>query len=87
MFISTFTHKSKKMLGIGLGIVLVSYILNAISSMSSSVEFVKYLSIFTLANTRNVIINNEINFTVIIISTCISLLFAFLIINRYRLTL
>ena len=84
MFISTFTHKSKKMLGIGLGIVLVSYILNAISSMSSSVEFVKYLSIFTLANTRNVIINNEINFTVIIISTCISLLFAFLIINRYN---
>ena len=84
MFISTFTHKSKKMLSIGLGIVLVSYILNAVSSMSSSVEFLKYVSIFTLANTRNVIMYNEIEFSVILVSVCLSALLGLLIVTRYN---
>src|SRR5574344_61334 len=33
MFFSTFTHKTKKMLGISLGIVFVSYILQILSSL------------------------------------------------------
>jgi len=61
MFFSTFTHKTKKMLGISLGIVLVSYFLQMLSQISENVEFLKYASVFTLADTRNVITEVAIN--------------------------
>ena len=55
------THKTKKTMGISLGIVFASYFLNVISEMGESTEFLKYTSIFTLADIRNVIINVSIN--------------------------
>ena len=61
MFISTFTHKTKKTIGISLGIVFISYFLNIISEMSESTEFLKYISIFTLSDIRNVITDVAIN--------------------------
>ena len=60
MFLSTFTHKTKKMLGLSLGIVLISYVFNVLSSIADSTEFLKYLSVFTLADIRSVIINISI---------------------------
>ena len=57
LFLSTFTHKTKKTLGISLGIVFASYFLNIISELGESTEFLKYISIFTLADIRNVIID------------------------------
>ena len=54
LYVSTFTHKTKKMLGVGLGIVLVSYLLQTLSVASQSVEFLQYFSVFTLADTRNI---------------------------------
>ena len=42
MFFSTFTHKTKKMLGISLGIVLISYVLQVLSSLADTTEFLKY---------------------------------------------
>ena len=61
LFISTFTHKTKKTLGISLGIVFISYFLQIISELNEKTEFLKYVSIFTLADIRNVIINIAIN--------------------------
>lgn len=61
LFLSTFTHKTKKTLGISLGIVFASYFFNIIAEMGESTEFLKYVSVYTLADIRNVILNASIN--------------------------
>ena len=73
MLISTFMHRSRAMMGISLGCVFVSYILNMFSGMSDKTEFLKYFSVFTLADIRNVMVNIEINPMMIIISILISI--------------
>ncbi|MDO5555956.1 MAG: ABC transporter permease subunit [Clostridia bacterium] len=84
MFLSTFTHKSKKMLGLSLGIVLIGYVLQMFSSIAESTEFLKYFSMFTLADIRNVIIDVKINPIMIIITACSSVIFLVLTIIRYN---
>ena len=84
MFLSTFTHKTKKMLGISLGVVFISYILQTLSTMSSNVEFLKYFSAFTLSDIRNVIVNVSINPVMVIITFIISIIFFILTIIRYN---
>lgn len=59
-FIATFTHKTKKMLGISIGMVFAMYILGVISEMGESVKGLKYISAFTLADSRSVITNTEL---------------------------
>ena len=84
MFLSTFTHKTKKMVGLSLGIVLISYALQTLSSMSETTEFLKYFSLFTLADIRNVIVDVTINPAVVLIAICISLVFLILTIIHYN---
>lgn len=84
MFLSTFTHKTKKMLGISLGIVLISYVLQILSSLADSTEFLKYFSIFTLADTRNVVVKSAINPFIVIISLGISIIFFILTLIHYN---
>ena len=84
MYISTFTHKTKKTIGISLGIVLISYILQILSTMSDKTEFLKYFSIFTLADIRNVILNIAINPRIVIISIILSIIFLILTIINYN---
>lgn len=82
MFLSTFTHKTKKMFGISLAIVLISYFLQMLSQIADSVEFLKYASIFTLADIRNVIVDVSINPIMIIITVIlIGIFFSLTIIN------
>ena len=83
LFLSTFTHKTKKTLGISLGIVFASYFLNVISEMGESTEFLKYISIFTLADIRNVIVNVSINPLMVILAIGITAIFMILTIIRY----
>ncbi|MBO5478876.1 MAG: ABC transporter permease subunit [Clostridia bacterium] len=83
IFLSTFTHKTKKTMGISLGIVFASYFLNIISEMGESTEFLKYISIFTLADIRNVIINVSINPWMVVLSVAITIAFMMLTIIRY----
>ena len=78
LFLSTFTHKTKKTLGISLGIVFASYFLNVISEMGESTEFLKYISIFTLADIRNVIVNVSINPLMVVLSIGITAIFMIL---------
>ena len=68
LFISTFMHKTKNTIGISLGLVFLFYVLNVLSELSSKVEFIKYFSIYTLADIRNVIAKCSINPIMIIIS-------------------
>lgn len=84
LFLSTFTHKQKKMLGISLGVVLVSYILQVLSTLSEKVDFLKYFSAFTLADVRNVITNIKISPIMILITLCLSLIFIALTIIHYN---
>ena len=84
LFLSTFTHKTKKTLGISLGIVFVSYFLNVISEIGESTEFLKYISIFTLADIRNVILNVSINPILVVLAICITIVFMILTMIHYE---
>ena len=83
LFLSTFTHKTKKTLGISLGIVFASYFLNIISELSENTEFLKYISVFTLADIRNVIVDVSINPVMVILSIIITVIFIFLAVVHY----
>ena len=84
LFLSTFTHKTKKTLGISLGIVFASYFLNVISEMGESTEFLKYISIFTLADIRNVFINVSINPLMVVLALGIAAIFMILTMIHYE---
>ena len=84
LFISTFTNKTKKMLGVSLGIVLISYILNTISSLSEKVEFLKYFSVFTLSDIRNVITKVVIDSKMILICLAGCILFLIITLINYN---
>ena len=84
LFLSTFTHKTKKTLGISLGIVFASYFLNVISEMGESTEFLKYISIFTLADIRNVIVDVTINPLMVALAIGITVIFMILTIIHYN---
>ena len=84
LFISTFTHKTKKTLGISLGIVFISYILQTLSTIAEPVEFLKYFSVFTLADIRNVIVDVSINPLMVILTILLSVIFLVLTIAHYN---
>ena len=83
LFISTFLHKTKKTFSLSLGLVFIFYVLNVISELSSNVEFIKYFSIYTLADIRNVISKVEINSINIFISLFINIIFIIISYIRY----
>lgn len=84
LFLSSFAHKTKNTLGISLAIVFISYFLNIASEMSDSVEFLKYVSFFTLADVRGVIINVSINPFIVFISLLLTSIFIFLTLVVYN---
>ena len=84
LFLSTFTHKTKKTLGISLGLVFISYFLQILSEISDKTEFLKYISVFTLADIRNVIVNISIDPIMIIISISLFIVFTILTIIHYE---
>lgn len=83
MFIGTIV-KPKNIIGIGLGITLVSYVLQTLSGLSESVEFLKFVSVFTLSDIRTVLIDNAINPVMIIISLILSIIFLLGIVYKYN---
>ena len=83
LFISTFLHSTKASIGIGLGIVFIEYILSVISELSNEVEKIKYFTIYTLTDLRNVITNIEINPIMILISLLITVIFIVLSYIKY----
>ncbi len=84
LFLSTFARKTKKMLGISLGLVMLSYVFNTISSLSENTEYLKYFSAFTLSDIRNVITDVSIKPVMILISLLIDSVFLCLTIIRYN---
>ena len=84
MFLSTFTNKTKKMLGVSLGFVVLNYAINTLSSLSENIEFLKYFSVFTLCDIRNVIINTSIDVKMLCVSLLICIIFICLTITKYN---
>ena len=84
LFISTFMHKTKGIIGIGLGLVLIFYFLNVAAELSDKVEFFKYFSLYTLADTRNIIENTKISIVCILVSIALSAIFVVLTYFRYN---
>lgn len=84
LFISTLVKKTKNTFSLGLGITLVSYFMLILSEMSKESEFFKYLSVYTLADIRNVILNVKFNPIMIIISILITIVFIGLSFIRYE---
>lgn len=84
LFISTFSHKTKKTFGYCLGIVFISYFLQIFSEISEVTEFFKYLTVYTLSDVRNVIIDVSINPIMVIISILITCLFILCANVRYE---
>lgn len=76
LFISTLIKRDKKVLGLSLGLVFIFYIVSMLSEISDKVEFLKYFSLYTLTDTRNIIANCEINIWCILISVILSVVFA-----------
>ena len=83
LFLSTFAHKTRKTIGISLGIVFISYFLNIVSEMNESTAFLKYISIFTLADIRNVIVEASINPIMVLLSIIITAIFIILSVLHY----
>lgn len=83
LFISTFLHKTKKSLGISLGLVFIFYFLNILSELSNKIEVLKYFSIYTLADNRNILSTSNINPLCIVISILITALFIIISYIRY----
>lgn len=84
MFVSTFFKKTSKIFGLSIGITFISYFLNVISDMNESVEALKYISVYTLADVRSVITDVKINPVYILISLVIAVLMLVLTLYRYE---
>lgn len=84
LFISTFTNKTRKVLPISLGFVFISYFLLVVSEMSDKIKFLKYFSVYTLADTRGIILNSSIKIIYIILSLLITLVLLILSLTRYK---
>ena len=84
LFISMFFHKNKKMIGISLGVVFIFYIISIVSELSKSVEFLKYFTVYTLTDARNIMSKVEFNPIMIVISLAITVLFIALSYIKYN---
>lgn len=84
LFLSTFAHKTKNTVGISLGIVFASYFFNIVSELSEETEFLRYISAFTLADIRNVILEVEINPYMILTAGGLSAMLIGLTLVRYQ---
>ena len=84
LFLSTFLHKTKKTIAISFGLVFIFYLLNIISELSTSVEFFKYFTVYTLADFRNIITNGSLNPILIVISVAITIVLIFGSYIRYN---
>ena len=75
LFISTFRHKTKKVIGISLGMVFLFYFLQIISDLGEKTKVLRYYIIYTLSDTINIVSKTNLNSVMIIISLALTLLF------------
>lgn len=84
LFLSTFRHKTKKTLGISLGMVFFFYFLQIVSELGEKTKALRYFTIYTLADTRNIVSKTVMNPWMILISIAITFVFIVLTFLRYE---
>ena len=75
LFLSTFRHKTKKTIGISLGMVFFFYFLQIVSELGEKTKVLRYFTIYTLADTRNIVAKTAFNPWMIAISLVITTVF------------
>lgn len=61
LFISNFLRKTKKSMGVSIGLVFINYFMQIIGGMGDKVKIIKDISLFEFASSRYIIINDKIN--------------------------
>ncbi len=84
MFVGTFFNKTRRTMGLGVAIPLAAYFIQVISMMSDKVEWLKYLTPYSLAPSRQIITDEILAGNYIIFSGVISIIFGLLIYYRYN---
>ena len=84
LFVSTFTHKHKKVLPISLAFVFASYLFVTLSELNEKVIFLKYFSVYTLADIRGIISDERIKIQYVLISIVLTTLLIILSVFRYN---
>ncbi len=82
--ISTFFKKTKQVNALSFGIVFLSYFLYSFSALSEEIKFLKYLSVYTLSDIREVIQNNSINILYTVLAILIVVIISIVIFVRYN---
>ncbi len=81
--ISIFLTKTRKSIGINLGVLFGFYLLNVLGAMSDKIEFLKYLSPFYYINARSIITDSKVDGLNCIIILAVSLIFIVLSYKLY----
>ncbi len=84
LFLSAIAKKNKKIIGLSLGLVFIFYFINLVSEISDKVEFLKYFSLYSLCDIRNIITNTKLSIWCILISVIISIGFCFISFIMYN---
>ena len=72
LFISMFLKNTKKSLLIAIGLTFISYFFLIIGEIDEATTFFKYFSIFSFADTRNIILEGKMNILLILGSLILS---------------
>ncbi len=84
LLISMFFKKTNATLPISIGLVLGFYLLDILTKLSDKLEWLKYLTPITLADTRNLIVNNEFNILYVLITVIICIVLSAFSIKLYN---
>ena len=82
-FIGTFFTKARKAMGIVLGFVMGTYVLNMVAKMSDSVSFLKYFSPFGYVDSSSILKDGSLEISAVII-VGIAVIFMALLFKRYN---
>lgn len=88
--LSCIMRKTRNILSISMGIVFVQYFFHIMSGVTSKLENLKYISLFSYVDSANIISNNALDMIYVLIMTLIILLCAassFIIYERKDITL
>ncbi|NLC48706.1 MAG: ABC transporter permease subunit, partial [Tenericutes bacterium] len=84
LLLSVVIRNTKSMIGISLALVFISYLLQIIGSISSSVKILKQISFFEFVSIRYLIENLHINYIYLIIAIIIITISLFIIYIEYN---
>lgn len=82
--IGVLIKRPKKIYGIGIAFVMISYFMQLIGDMSDKVKIIKYFSVFTLTPIRDIINSSSFNIIYLIISVLICFVATILIYYFYN---